>query len=1030
MMSDVRLRIIGECVIEVGKRRLEPEAPYRFALMLVLGCEQGRSLSRTELCELLFPALTPPRASHNLRQLLYRLRAMGAPIVSRGLGVELRGAVTESDYSSVLAGTWTGRQGRHPRELDVLPGYEPAISNQFADWIESLRSTTHALIRNTLSSDLRQYCSECAWDSAIATGRVLRQLDPASSATVSALAQALLFAGHKADALIELDSFIADAVEGTVDLGSLRRLQAKIAKSPPSVVPISGTLQGRQAAWETLSQLWSRTTQGEAQLCLVVGPPGIGKTRLSTDFRNYAIMNGGRTLVYECDKCDQERPHSLFAQLLPHLWAMKGSIGASPDLREHLDLLLSEDASVTPLEPASAEAIRRNIQLALSDLIEAVTSERPLYLLIDDAQFLDSASCAALRDLVGGQAKASLLVVCNHRSVNGARLLQTLSKTSTIIWLTPLSVPDSIALLTELLPHSRDGDFTQWCIGEAAGNPYYLTVLARSANKKGIQHAVPFDIGNLASSSYLSLDSDSRTVLESCLFLGRFASLPRVQAITCLTGQALLVSLRQLEDEGLLLFANGELRLVHSLLEGALRPLVPSCIAAALHHRIGECLESECVEEGYPAPKVWAAAESWIAVGEFSSATRMLRRCAIRAASMGEHRLAAQALLHIPQPGATTAAFANILRDAVTYAETAGDLELVHSTLIQLLRLQEGLRSEKGEIAELELRIMEADLQHGISPDAYVAQLNTLLRNPAAPLTLRVRAGIRLLIAADLLLDASLANATNSALQFVFKKMPRDSSLRRRAQLIFATVFGDSDQALVQVSALLKEHPRPKLSQTTVFARRSAAFALSRMGRGDLAAPILLEDYQFMAAHHVTSEALYCSSILAENCLARGDLDGAGTWLKEAATAMQSEEPRTRYSAMGYFSNAANLALMEGRLDSADSFLESAREHCTEANSPRLLAVHTALRMLISFARGTTSVIAQSGEILRKLYERGGNLGGQDCVVAALWRYEHEIGSPAVANTLLDDYLRCRRREETKPEWLLRTYTATDPVWH
>src|SRR5690242_20025926 len=86
-MTQIRLRIVGESVIEVGDKRVTPASPQLFALLLVLGMEPHRGFSRSELIELMYPdRASVDESLHRLRQTLYKLRGIGAPL-SVGEGV-------------------------------------------------------------------------------------------------------------------------------------------------------------------------------------------------------------------------------------------------------------------------------------------------------------------------------------------------------------------------------------------------------------------------------------------------------------------------------------------------------------------------------------------------------------------------------------------------------------------------------------------------------------------------------------------------------------------------------------------------------------------------------------------------------------------------------------------------------------------------------------------------------------------------------------------------------------------------------
>src|SRR5678816_3772954 len=94
--------------------------------------------------------------------------------------------------------------------------------------------------------------------------------------------------------------------------------------------------------------------------------------------------------------CIRDSPHSLFKFLLPTLRSLRGSLGADPALRPHLDRLTGDDCAESPMEPAFVESVKSELQLALVDLVAAVASEQALLLAIDDAQYLDLASRSVL----------------------------------------------------------------------------------------------------------------------------------------------------------------------------------------------------------------------------------------------------------------------------------------------------------------------------------------------------------------------------------------------------------------------------------------------------------------------------------------------------------------------------------------------------------------------------------------------------------------------------------------------------------
>ncbi len=76
------LYTLGTTAIRVGGRNVLPSATQAFSALFFLAVERRRQVPRRELQSLLFPGQADRSASHNLRQLLYRIRGLGAPLAT------------------------------------------------------------------------------------------------------------------------------------------------------------------------------------------------------------------------------------------------------------------------------------------------------------------------------------------------------------------------------------------------------------------------------------------------------------------------------------------------------------------------------------------------------------------------------------------------------------------------------------------------------------------------------------------------------------------------------------------------------------------------------------------------------------------------------------------------------------------------------------------------------------------------------------------------------------------------------------
>src|SRR5881394_3651127 len=94
------LHTLGDALIKVDEKEIRPTSPLMFAALLYLGMERGHRVPRTALQEMLFPNANERSGAHSVRQLLYKLRQLGAPVAMMGDAVRIaQGDV--SDFGDV-----------------------------------------------------------------------------------------------------------------------------------------------------------------------------------------------------------------------------------------------------------------------------------------------------------------------------------------------------------------------------------------------------------------------------------------------------------------------------------------------------------------------------------------------------------------------------------------------------------------------------------------------------------------------------------------------------------------------------------------------------------------------------------------------------------------------------------------------------------------------------------------------------------------------------------------------------------------
>src|SRR5688500_19369343 len=158
----IRLRSLGESVIQVQDVRVGPESEVLFGALLYLVIARGRPIPRSILIELFWPGPDENASRHCARQLLYRLRQLGVPLEGDNGTVAIALDEAELDYETLLA--TDGPDGMLGRTgIVFLPGYAPRLSPRFDEWLEEHRDHVHGRLRKALLRRIQEARAQARW---------------------------------------------------------------------------------------------------------------------------------------------------------------------------------------------------------------------------------------------------------------------------------------------------------------------------------------------------------------------------------------------------------------------------------------------------------------------------------------------------------------------------------------------------------------------------------------------------------------------------------------------------------------------------------------------------------------------------------------------------------------------------------------------------------------------------------------------------------------------------------------------------
>jgi class 3 adenylate cyclase len=283
----------------------------------------------------------------------------------------------------------------------------------------------------------------------------------------------------------------------TAPVRAWRLVSAEMAQPAQTRTP----LVGREDEVTRLRAAAEELAAGRGQVLLLVGEPGIGKSRLLLELRSLlpddVTWLEGHCLSYG------GLPSWPFAEIL-RAWLgvedrdpevavrtkARARLGALLDADQHEAFLalgrllrIRLDAGPQPDPPKRAGL---GIRHAYARWIEALTAQRPVVLAVEDVHWADRSSRGLAQELLELTDRAPLLLVATMRPDAASegwrfrrRVLSDFRHRSTELVVRPL--PDEAAneLLATLLPGALDDLGRALLINRAEGNPLYLEELLR-----------------------------------------------------------------------------------------------------------------------------------------------------------------------------------------------------------------------------------------------------------------------------------------------------------------------------------------------------------------------------------------------------------------------------------------------------------------------------------------------------------------------------------------------------------------------
>lgn len=984
------LHTLGTAQIDAGHTRVTPTSGRKFAFLLHLSAEPGRRVSREVLRDLLFPDLGEDSAKHSLRELVFRLRRIGVRIDADKDGVALATDAVASDYRAFLEGERPEASQLTAAAGGFLPGYAPAHSEAYSEWLEGYRASATFEICKALLKELARAKRVGDWAQAERAARACLALDPLNEEATLGLAEMLAIGGAKVAAVRLLDAYVTEVGRESGDLTvSAKILRRRIGEPGPE--KYRSTLEfpfvGREREMALLTDKLGDVKSGACQLIVVSGSAGIGKSRLAAEFGAYAKLSGAAVEVAAVRAHHQRQPLSAFVDLIPRLIQLPGALGSSPASLSRLRLLTGHDDS----ESAEHGDPHVSVEQAMDDLIGAVCAENPVILLIEDAHWLDKASRELCCELVGGGAKR-LMILLTSREPSIVTEFPKHTDNSFHIPVAPLR-PHVVEQLVRDTVAEANPDVYSWMVQISAGNPLFLSSLILHFRSTG-QQVVPTDVTDLIAQRVARVGTRPLNVLRMCAILAEQCTVNLLVDALEIPHIELLDALTELERHELVRLPGERITTAHPLVDETVLANCSPSVLAIMHRRAANIIEC-AVQHDANASLLWACANHWVSAGVKERAAAALRRCADHSLRIGRPHEAGAVLERAYQLMESDQARGDIARNIVCAYSDANDLRLASRWATTARALAPVRDHDEYELLEIRSNVLA-----GFDIDAAEPRLVACVESGASD-EHRLEAGMLLSMLAEVYdRPAALERIQSEVDRITSRLHPRSEArlgfaMMYEAALGHVTAAADSARQIVQLTELAET---PKAARLHF----NAAIVCWRAGHVDEALRTL--ETAFIMAGRSGMIGLQIS-IVADaahllHCSGRSDV--AIAWMAVSDT-LENQNRRVDRR-WDHISLRAYHAIQQGDVDRACRLLKCipTPPPYPEARPTRWIS---ACRVRLDVLRGNAVPDAQIQALIDRSHRDNGSGEEPDLEIEAAWHALLSMRRSNDAQALAADYV-------------------------
>jgi class 3 adenylate cyclase/tetratricopeptide (TPR) repeat protein len=383
-----------------------------------------------------------------------------------------------------------------------------------------------------------------------------RMEQTAEPGTVRISADTLARVGH----LVRAEPLGPITVKGKAQpIEAFRVVGVEDAGDHGSALSGESPLVGRESELARLAEAMDRLRVGRSTIVVLLGEPGIGKSRLVAEARAAAgeTEPALRWIEEACPSFESMRPYALATRLAADLTAASAHAPGAGAERTRLEEAMADLARPSPT--ADPDIVRSRFFSAAAALLEELAradEARPVVVALDDLHWADAASADLVTALFEVSERAPLLFLCAGRPDRDGPAWRLKLHADThhphrtvTLDLAPLDDAEAAGLVEGLLTVADlPPGLVEAVVARSDGNPYFVEELIREMTQTGAiaqlaggewtvpdpgaTSILPDSLQTLLRSRIDRLKPGPRAVLEVAAVVGRSFERALLEAVT------------------------------------------------------------------------------------------------------------------------------------------------------------------------------------------------------------------------------------------------------------------------------------------------------------------------------------------------------------------------------------------------------------------------------------------------------------------------------------------------------------------